>query len=205
MGPLVICGALFEQNSTWKLFELGVTDSKLLSPKRRAELYRELKNLCSKIYVVKISPKEIDERLEVNTNLNELEAIKFAKIIDEAKPDIAIIDCPSPNPRGFKQLLNRFLEHKCKLIVENYADRNYKVVGAASIIAKVIRDREIRRIERITGKEVGNGYPHDPKAIEFVKNATQSEKQFIRRSWQTYIRIKKEKEQRKLRDFERNT
>lgn len=187
------------------MFELGVTDSKLLSPKRREELYRELRRLCSHIYVVKVSPREIDERLEVNTNLNELEAIKFARIINEAKPDVAIIDCPSPNPKGFKQLLSRYLEHKCKLIVENYADRNYKVVGAASIIAKVLRDREIRRIEKVTGKEVGNGYPHDPKAIEFVKNATEVEKQFIRRSWQTYIRIKEEKEQRKLKDFEHST
>lgn len=202
IGPLVICGALFEKEKLKKLRELGVKDSKLLSPKRREELYKELRKLAKKVKIIKISPKEIDERAEVCTNLNVLEAIKFARIINELKPDLAIIDCPSPNPKSFRKILNRYLEHKCKLKLENYADRRYRVVGAASIIAKVVRDREIRKIEKIVGKELGNGYPHDEKAVEFVRNANEFERQFIRKSWQTFIRIRKEKEQRKLSDYE---
>ncbi len=202
IGPLVICGALFEKNKIRKLKEIGVKDSKLLSPKRREELYKELRKIAKKIKVIKVPPGEIDKRAEVCTNLNILEAIKFARIINELKPDLAIIDCPSPNPRKFREILNRYLEHKCKLKLENYADRRYKVVGAASIIAKVIRDREIRKIEKIVGKELGNGYPHDEKAIEFVRNANEFERKFIRRSWQTFIRIRKEKEQRKLSEYE---
>lgn len=202
IGPMVICGALFEKNTIHKLSELGVKDSKLLSPRRREELYRELRKLAKKVKVIKVSPREIDERAEVCTNLTILEAIKFAKIINELMPDLAIIDCPSSNPRKFKEILKRYLEHNCKLKVENYADRRYRVVGAASIIAKVIRDREIRKIERIVGKELGNGYPHDSRALEFVKNANEFEKQFIRKSWQTYLRIRKEKEQRKLSEYE---
>jgi ribonuclease HII len=206
VGPLVICGILIEKEKVRRLAKLGVRDSKLLSPEQRTKLYSEIKELIKAYKVIKVSPKEIDERLEVGTNLNKLEAIKMAELINFLKPKIAILDCPSTNPKSFLNYLNPYLKHKCKLIAENYADRRFLEVAAASIIAKVERDKEVRKIEKIVGRKLGVGYPHDPYTIKFIqdlfKKGGERARRYVRKSWQTYLRIRREKTQRKLTDFD---
>ena len=153
---------------------------------------------------IEVSPQEIDPRFAVSTNLNVLEASKMAELINKLKPDVAIIDCPTVNTKKFKEaVLGKFLEHKCEIIAENYADKNYVVVGAASIIAKVIRDKRIAEIQKEVGFPIGVGYTHDQVSLDFVakalKNKTWLDK-YIRKSWLTFQRIKDGKEQKKLSD-----
>jgi len=204
VGPLVIAGALFEEKNIQKLKDIGVKDSKLLPAKKRESLFGTIKNFSVNYKIIKVSTQEIDQRFSVNTNLNQLEAIKFAEIINELKPDIAIIDTPSRNTAAFKRYLWKFLKHKCELQCENFADLNHVEVGAASILAKVVRDNEIKKIEKEVGEEIGVGYPSDPMTINFVKKALKNKKwlEHIRKTWFTFQRIKGEKEQKTIMEWD---
>ncbi|MCD6547190.1 MAG: ribonuclease HII [Nanoarchaeota archaeon] len=199
IGPLVIAGALIDKDNVKKLKQIGVKDSKLIPKEKREDLFHEIKKLV-KYKVIEISPEEIDQRYNVNTNLNQLEALKFAEIINELKPDIAIIDTPTKNTKAFKNYLKKFLTHNCRLLCENYADLNHVEVGAASIIAKVIRDKRIEEIKKEVGEEIGAGYPSDEITLKFVEKALKDKslRKYIRKSWYTYQKIKAEKEQTKL-------
>ena len=204
VGPMVIAGVMIEEGQEQELKDLGVKDSKLLQPKQRERLFPKIQKLAKKVMVIEVSPQEIDARFAVATNLNVLEASKMAELINKMKPDVAVLDCPSPNIKSFKEkVLAKYLEHTCEIIAEHYADKNYPVVSAASIIAKVIRDSRIKEIEKEVGYPIGVGYTHDAKTIEFVERAL-SEKdhldKYIRKSWLTFKRIKDGKAQKKLSD-----
>ncbi len=203
VGPLVIAGAMFEESDAKKLKALGVKDSKLVPREKREELFGKIKKIAKSYKVIQVGPKEIDQRFSVNTNLNQLEAIKFADIINELKPDVVIIDTPTVNTKGFEMYLRKFLEHECVIKCENYADKNHVEVGAASILAKVIRDGEIKKIEKKTGETIGAGYPSDPITIKFVEKAFKSKKwlEHIRQTWFTFQRIKEENEQKRLSEW----
>ena len=199
VGPLVVAGAMY--NNQKELKELGVKDSKLLTPQKREELFKKLIKIV-KYKVIKVYPIEIDNRVGI-TNLNLIEASKFAEIIDDMKPDKVIIDTPTKNTKKFEMLMKKLTNHKCQFVCENFADLNYPIVSAASIIAKVTRDREVRKIERETGEVIGVGYPHDERTIKFVKKSLKKPewRKYIRKSWITYQRIKEEDEQDKLRKW----
>ena len=65
-----------------------------------------------------MEPKEVDEALESDSlNLNWLEAIKFAQIINYLKPDKAIVDCPSPNTRAYKEYLMEVMDINMKQVI----------------------------------------------------------------------------------------
>ncbi len=58
------------------------------------------------------------------------------------------------------------MENKIEMIVEHKADEEYLPVSAASIIAKVRRDRRIEELKEKHG-ETGSGYPADERTIKF--------------------------------------
>jgi ribonuclease HII len=57
------------------------------------------------------------------------------------------------------------------------------VVSAASILAKVSRDRAITKLKK--KYNIGSGYPSDPKTKAFVKKSIKRNEPltFIRKSW----------------------
>lgn len=203
IGSLVICGALINEDKLKDLEKLGLKDSKMLSPKQREGLIPKIKEVITDYKVVQVSAEEIDSRFNVNTNLNQLEAVKSADIINELRPDLVFIDAPSVNPEEFKKYLKRYLITDCEIIAEHKADCNYPVVSAASIIAKVSRDASVKEIERTTGIIAGSGYPHDELAIKFVEESFNNKelKKYIRHTWSTYTNIKQGKEQKRLGEF----
>ena len=61
----------------------------------------------------------------------------------------------------FKNILyEKFKNSKIKFTVEPKADSNYPVVSAASIIAKVKRDKYMYKLN-LQKKKIGSGYPFD--------------------------------------------
>ena len=202
VGPLVMAGVSVYEKNLGKLRELGVKDSKLLTPKKRKELERKIKKLVKGYEIIKITPHEIDNRTEVGTNLNILEAMKIADILNKLNPDIAFIDSPG-GKKKFENHIKMYTDVESELIVEYKADMNYPIVAAASILAKQERDRDVKKIERETGVKLGVGYPHDERTINGVKNNLKNGKlkKHIRKSWITYENIVKEKEQKKLADW----
>jgi len=201
LGNMVLCGALLDEQALDELKAAGVKDSKLLSPKRREMLAKLIAERAARLEIVELSPAEIDElRLVKKINLNEIEAMNFARILDRLRPKIAYVDSADPDPEMFKERIERHLRTRPKLVVENYADRKYVVVSAASIIAKVRRDERIAELRRKYG-EFGSGYPADPRTIDFLERWVREHgklPEFARRSWETAQRIEQQAKQRKL-------
>ncbi|RLI22651.1 ribonuclease HII [Candidatus Bathyarchaeota archaeon] len=206
LGPLVIAGILVKEEDLQKLVDLGVKDSKLLSPKRRRELAEKIKEIAIKHYVLKLSPAEIDKVVNSGRKLhklNRLEAKAMAKVIEELKPDIAYVDASDTLAERFKQHIQECLPFKVQIISEHKADMRYPVVSAASIIAKVERDKAIEELKREHG-EVGCGYATDPKTIEFLEKCLKKYGKypdFVRKSWKPAKRLKSEAKSKQKKLF----
>lgn len=202
LGPMVLCGLMFERRVLDELRAAGVRDSKLLSPMRRETLAKLITEKALKVEIVEISPAEIDESIMVKKiNLNELEAKTFALIIDRLKPKLVYMDSPDPNPKLFEQRIQKYLKTKPKLVVENFADKKYVAVAAASIVAKVRRDQRIAELRERYG-DLGSGYPADPRTIAFLERWVRDHgnlPDFARSSWETARRTEELAKQRKLR------
>lgn len=203
IGPLIMAGFMIEEDKIKDLKIMGVKDSKLLSRDKRESLFFELKKM-GKYEIIEVSPHEIDQRFSNGINLNQLELNKMADIINKLKPDKAILDSPHPIPDKFKAEIELKIDHKkYELICENKADLKYTIVGAGSIMAKVTRDRMVDEISKEMKVDVGVGYPHDERTIEFARQAIRTGKglKYVRKSWETYSRLKAEGEQKKLGDY----
>ncbi|MBS3081235.1 ribonuclease HII [Candidatus Pacearchaeota archaeon] len=199
IGPLIIAGVMIEEGEEYKID--GVKDSKLLAHKKRIELDKKIKE-NSEFLIIDVSPKEIDDFiLNKKINLNWLEAHKQAEIINELTPDIAIIDCPSPNCNAFEKYLRNLLVNKIvKLVVEHKADVKYPTCSAASIIAKVRREERMHEIQNKYG-DTGPGYSSNPITQEFIKENWEKHPDIFRKSWITYKNHEKMKHQKTLQGF----
>ena len=200
IGPLVVAGVCVTKEQELALQQLGVTDSKALSHKKRVELEPLVKQIVSSYEVIVIEPKEIDERVIKQLSLNSVEAIASAKIIQVLRPESVIIDCCSTNPVAYKQELQKRSGFEKEMIVEFKADETYISVGAASILAKVKRDSLIEQIKRDIGHDIGSGYPSDPKTQNFLAEYWDKYDVF-RKSWESYKNIQKKKEQKGLGEY----
>jgi len=205
IGPLAIAGVLLDDKDLPKLVGLGVKDSKLLSPRRREKLAVEIKELALKYHVVMLSPAEIDRVVETGKKLhklNRLEAQTMAKVITILKPDVAYVDASDVLADRFGQHIAENLPFKVQIISEHKADAKYPIVSAASILAKVERDKVISELREKHGN-IGCGYPTDPNTIKFLEDWIRKfgfYPDFVRRSWKPAKRLKtrSETEQTKL-------
>jgi ribonuclease HII len=202
IGPLVVAGVLISEKKIDKLSEIGVKDSKLLSKEQREELYEKILKLAKDYAVIKVPANEIDE-LRKRFSLNLIEAKKFAQIINVFRPKKVIVDCPQASTEKFKLILSSFINKKVDLVAENFADLRYTIVAAASILAKVERDREIEKLKEQINFDFGVGYPHDEKTRKFLKILAKQKEfpDFVRKSWITAIEMRNLQRQRKLEDF----
>ena len=196
--------SLKELNSYQKMLkDMGVRDSKELDSLKRNQVYNKFLKSDMDMKYVQLTPILIDENHAKGESLNELEVCSIVKILEDEKPQLVIIDALTSNPKKFGDEILRRLSFECKIISENKADRKYEIVGAASIIAKELREQELKEIKNNVKFDCGSGYPSDPKTIEFLKkHYNNSEFGFIfRKCWNTYKRIANEKEQKSLSDF----
>lgn len=199
---MVMCGVIINKNDEAKLLDLGVKDSKQLTPKKRGELFPKIKKTAKKVEVVVISPKEIDNALKSDiSNLNWLEADTTINIINKIKPKIVYLDCPSNNITAYSNYIRTKLKAKTELHAEHKADERHLVVAAASIIAKVTRDREIEKIKKEIGMDFGSGYPADPTTKKFLEENWQKFPKIFRQTWESYRAVAKKKGQKKIGEF----
>jgi len=197
IGPLAIAGVLLKEEDIPKLEAIGVKDSKLLSPHRRRQLAKEIRKLALKCHILMLSPAEIDKVVKKGKRLqrlNRLEAKAMAKAIKVLKPDVAYVDASDVLANRFKDHIMENLPFKVKIISEHKADMKYPIVSAASVIAKVERDKAISTLKEKYG-DMGSGYASDPKTIKFLENWIKKEKtypNFVRKSWKPAKRLKTE-------------
>ena len=201
IGPMVLCGVMMDEKDQFKLKILGVKDSKLLSPAQRIKVFDLLKNDI-KYKAIVVSPGEIDNALfSENTNLNWLEADKSVEIMNHFNAERAILDCPSNNKENYVGYIRERLKNKnMEIKAEFKADRKYLAVGAASIIAKVIRDKEIDKLKKKYDVDFGSGYPSDEVTQNFLKK-NYDKYDFFRKSWAPYQNAKNAKSQKNLGEF----
>ena len=188
IGPMVIAGISIEKKNIPKLRKLGVRDSKKLSPKKRELLYKQIIKLVDDYHVIRIPPKTIDKYV-FEHNLNHLEAKKMAAVITHLKSEISYVDSCDVNATRFGREISD-LSNKSKVRSYHYADSRFVVVSAASIIAKVSRDRSIARLNK--NYEFGSGYPSDKKSVNFVKKLVSTKKPLpssVRKSWKPVQKI----------------
>jgi ribonuclease HII len=191
IGPMVMAGVVVDEKDHEMLRAIGAKDSKLLTPLQRERLFKEIVGRVLRYKIVVIGPQEIDKAvMSKGTNLNWLEAEHQVLLVNELAPGTVYIDCPSPNIKAYSAYIHERLKwpDQVKLVCAHHADRDYPVVSAASILAKVTRDEHIERIKKEIGIDFGSGYAADPRTVEFVKEHWQDYPDIFRHSWAAYKR-----------------
>ncbi len=201
IGPLVMCGFNIRPSEEKILHELGVNDSKKLTPAKREDIAAALKKRFTDFHLIIFDPREIDARASNGMNLNDLEAFGTSQILNLLKPTHAILDCPAANPQNYVAGLDKWLTHRVNIRAEYKADANHLCVGAASILAKVERDRLISELKKKHSVDFGSGYPSDPKTIDFVKRNWNNYPGLFRTTWDTWKTIAMARTQSSLSDF----
>ena len=205
IGPLVMAGVTIEESDSDKLKEMGVKDSKLLTRDKREELFKKILRIAKSYEIVSLTPDIIDATLlSDNMNLNILEAHTTAVILNKLGSKKALIDLPDKDASRYQNYIrDKLLDKDVELITEHKADYNYPVVGAASILAKVTRDRYLDFLSEQFGEDFGSGYMSDPKTRVFLeKHWNNSKINFFRKEWQSWKNVRNEKTQKKLFDFD---
>ena len=132
-GPVFSAVVVLTEKNKFTLKQLGVMDSKKLSPKKRKLLLPKILSLSSDYGIGQSSVREIDTvGIRVATELSMIRALKKLK----EKPSELIID---------GSLLLRPWKGIQKNIVSG--DSKFTAIASASILAKVSRDNLIERLE----------------------------------------------------------
>lgn len=137
-GSVVTCAIIMPKN----LCIEGVDDSKKLTPKKRDKLYNEIIEKCIAVGIGEISCEIIDEiNIKNATKMAMLQAVENLKTKDGEKitPDHLLIDAEKldtdiPQTNVIK------------------GDANCHGIAAASIIAKVTRDRQMIELDSVYPK-----------------------------------------------------
>jgi len=182
LGPLVVAGVSLQRSKIKKLSSMGVRDSKRLTPQARKRLYKKIIEYADNYYVARIHPKAIDRSVNKH-QLNLLEAKYMAKVIAKLEPNVSYVDSCDVDPVRYGKEINRMAKTG-KVRSYHHADSRFIIVSAASILAKVNRDRAIAKLQK--EHDLGSGYPSDSKTVNFVANYISEKKtipSFVRKSW----------------------
>jgi len=191
LGPMVFGAVVMEKKHEKKLTKMGVKDSKLLDIGTRLKLFDKIKNIAVDHAILSLSAADITEWMK-SASLNDIEAIKTAEMLNslETTPDVCYVDCPDVIPSRYSNNIKNLCDKEINIIAEHKADMNYRVAGAASILAKVTRDAAIDEMAKVHG-QIGSGYPHDPLTRSWLDEVWKRERRFpdiVRKSWSTVDR-----------------
>lgn len=129
-GPLVVCAVILPVG-----YDLpGLRDSKLLTPLARARLAAEIRHQAVALRIVRVTPLSIDRHGLQRCNLR---ALRRAVARLRPAPEYALSDGYALRRLGIPTLS----------IVKG--DRVAASVAAASVVAKVVRDRAMARLHRV--------------------------------------------------------
>jgi len=206
IGPMVLAGCLIDDKTGEKFKKLGIKDSKQVTQKRRELLEGKIKQDAEMFEIVIIYPKEIEEKNKEQINLNELEAIACARIINKINKGFnkikVVVDCPSPSIVKWQDLLKTKIKNLSNLEIscEHKADQNHVSVSAASILAKCVREKEMTKLKEKYGSGIGSGYPSDPLTCRFLEKHANKYKDdgIFRKTWNTWKKASAILNQRKL-------
>jgi ribonuclease H2 subunit A len=169
LGDMVYCGAFAPSRFRWPT---SVTDSKQLTPERRVSILESIKSLPVGFVVRVVSAAEISSAMfsQSNTSLNSLSHKTARHLVQTVLGAGLHVESLYVDTVGDAVFYEKFLRRAFptieSIVVCERADSKFKVVGAASINAKVLRDRLLQTIKieepnlSVT-REFGSGYPSD--------------------------------------------
>ncbi|MFN3384293.1 MAG: ribonuclease HII [Archaeoglobaceae archaeon] len=189
IGPLVVAGVACDCEDY--LLNIGVRDSKKLGQRRREELAEKIREVA-KVEVVSIDAEKLNELMEIK-NLNEIIRDACVEIIQKLAPTLVYVDSWDVNPERLSNYLKE--RTRVEVVAEHKADEKYVLVSSASIVAKVEREKAIKKLKEEFG-DFGSGYSSDPRTISFLKRQKVL-LPCVRRRWRTLKRLG----QRELDDF----
>jgi ribonuclease HII len=184
LGPLGVAGVAGDPQAVPD----GVADSKTLTAERRRQLLEAIEAAELAVAVRVLDAGELNERMGSGENLNELEASAFGAVLDDLAAEEALLDQVGPDGGTFADEVDEHLAHECAITAEVEADVDDPLVGAASIVAKVERDRAMERIAEELDAEVGSGYAHDVRTRSFLRAWREDSVHpppFARHAWDT--------------------
>ena len=199
LGPMVIAGVGVRSADAFS--DLEVNDSKMLTPAKREQLYPLIRKRC-RVATIVIPAPEIDS-IRREMTMNACVARAHGEVIRRLSPTVAYIDACDVNTSRYAKEVKIHIGFPCKLVSEHHADQTYPVVSAASIVAKVTRDREVRKLARTYG-DIGSGYPSDPVTITYLNAYIETHKvppPIARTSWKTVSAILNMRAQSRLSEF----
>ncbi|MEA3557844.1 MAG: ribonuclease HII [Candidatus Thermoplasmatota archaeon] len=230
LGPLVVAAIRIDPKDL-DLDELKITDSKLMTPRNREKAFEVLKKRSDHC-IIEVTASAVDDARSRMT-MNQLEIYAFSTALaslvsgsELVHPELQriihvslvpssrrarriILDAADVNAERFGRLVREEVSKltcidDLEIISEHKADLNHLVVGAASVLAKVTRDRKIEKFRMGYGADIGSGYPGDPRTIEFLGSYIRENGRvpdIARSSWKTSKRLMAQYGQSSLSDF----
>jgi ribonuclease H2 subunit A len=176
LGNRVYCGALAAVGFSWPD---SVRDSKQLSPDRRDSILSQLEALPVGFVHRAISAAEISTAMfsRANANLNSLSHDAARQLVQAALDAGLRVTHLYVDTVGDSSFYQRFLARAfptIDIVVTEKADSQFKVVGAASIKAKVERDRGLADFtfdepDLPLSRDFGSGYPADAATAAWLE------------------------------------
>ena len=188
LGPMVYGGVMWKTGfeKSPEILQSRMNDSKALEAMERNTILREIDGLreAKKLdyHIVNSSPEYLSTTMlsDNGLSLNEISENCAFEIINHFldrgfKIQDVFIDTVGP-PEKYTNLLNEtFKGRGINFKVEKKADATYKIVSAASIVAKVTRDEALKNWvyeENVEfDKNFGSGYPGDPLTKAWLRRS----------------------------------
>lgn len=192
LGPLVVAAVSLDDS----LLHDAYRDSKRVRPGERMELAEEIRSRADVAVAVR-TPRDIDDR-GIDTVLRE----GYVETLSALEFDAAYADAADVKAERFQDFLIR--EVGGDITAEHGADDTYRVVAAASIVAKVERDRHVAELSEAHGEDIGSGYPADTTTTDFLERYVRKNgclPDCARSSWRTSKRLLARHAQSGLTDF----
>lgn len=199
-----------------------IADSKRLSPERREQLDQTLRDHPDvAIGLATVAPAMIDSP---ETDMNGLTVLAQARAVaeilrrienDAVDVERVVVDAGDVSEARFgRRVRDAVAErgHRIEVVAEHGADDEHSIVAAASVVAKVERDRRMAEIgaeyaDRVPGDDfegVGSGYPSDPTTRTFLRTFVEEHGELpdcARRSWSTCDDVLAAAQQSSLGEF----
>lgn len=181
-----------------------VADSKRLSSDRRESIANSLAaDPAVQIGVTEIPVTRIDDP---ETDMNTLAVEAHASAIESVASDghEGIVDACDTNAARFGRRVADRVSANVSIQADHSADDEYLIVSAASVVAKVARDRHVEGLAEGYDEPLGSGYPSDPTTRSFLESYVRENGSLppcARRTWKTSEEVLATVEQASFEEF----
>lgn len=211
LGPMVYACAYWPEKYSEDIKKhFKFNDSKQLSAEKREKMFEDIKTHSNlmKYKIIVISPEEISFKMykREKVSLNDISHDAAYNLIKSALDEnvnitSVYIDTIGPPEKYEHSISRRINNDKIKVTVRSKADKLFTCVSAASIAAKVTRDKALEEWEfQEKNIHIDNmkcsGYPSDDKTVEWLNknyNSVFGFPSFVRLSWSTVEKMFKDR------------